>query len=142
MLQILFGFPVTATDIVTIVCLYHTIPCFHDTGEIGFWKHCGKRRKCWLPAFSPFPTMFSSMSKTFITFILSLANAFNSFPNKPWFLRVCSTSLLKTLREKEKLLIRSNFSFSLSVFYPFGQLSAIFIKFKIVVCKFFQIGRV
>ena len=22
-------------------------------------KHCGKRRKCWLPAFSPSPTMFS-----------------------------------------------------------------------------------
>ena len=22
-------------------------------------KHCGKRGKCWLPAFSPFPTMFS-----------------------------------------------------------------------------------
>ena len=22
-------------------------------------KHCGKRRKCWLPAFSPFPNMFS-----------------------------------------------------------------------------------
>ena len=22
-------------------------------------KHCGKRRKCWLPAFSPFPTIFS-----------------------------------------------------------------------------------
>ena len=22
-------------------------------------KHCGKRRKCWLPGFSPFPTMFS-----------------------------------------------------------------------------------
>ena len=22
-------------------------------------KHCGKRRKCWLPAFFPFPTMFS-----------------------------------------------------------------------------------
>ena len=22
-------------------------------------KQCGKRRKCWLPAFSPFPTMFS-----------------------------------------------------------------------------------
>ena len=22
-------------------------------------KHCVKRRKCWLPAFSPFPTMFS-----------------------------------------------------------------------------------
>ena len=22
-------------------------------------KHIGKRRKCWLPAFSPFPSMFS-----------------------------------------------------------------------------------
>ena len=28
------------------------------------------------------------------------------FPNKPWFLRVCSTNLLKTLWEKEKLLIQ------------------------------------
>ena len=25
-------------------------------------KHCGKRCKCWLPAFSPFPTMFSKAS--------------------------------------------------------------------------------
>ena len=23
-------------------------------------KHCGKRRKCWCPAFSPLPTMFSN----------------------------------------------------------------------------------
>ena len=48
---------------------------------------------------------------------------------KPWFLRACSTSLLKTLREKEKLLITSNFSFSHSVFYPLypsGELSAIY----------------
>ena len=37
---------------------------------------------------------------------------FNPFPNKPLFLRVCSTSLLKTLWEKEKLLVTSNFSFS------------------------------
>ena len=27
------------------------------------------------------------------------------FPNKPWFFGVCSTSLLKTLWEKEKLLL-------------------------------------
>ena len=40
----------------------------------------------------------------------------NPFPNKPWFLRVCSTSLLKTQWEKEKLLATSNFSFSRSVF--------------------------
>ena len=32
---------------------------------------------------------------------------FNPFPNKPWYLRVCSTSLLKTLWEKEKLLVTS-----------------------------------
>ena len=42
---------------------------------------------------------------------ISYLKAFNPFPNKPWFLRVCSTSLLKTLWEKEKLLIISNFSF-------------------------------
>ena len=66
----------------------------------------------------------------------------NLFPNKPWFLRVCRTSLLKTLREKEKLLITSNFSFSHSVFYPFGEHSAIFFQFQIVVCKLFQFGKV
>ena len=28
-------------------------------GRVKGKKHYGKRRKCWLPAFSPFPTMFS-----------------------------------------------------------------------------------
>ena len=41
---------------------------------------------------------------------------------------------------KEKLLIMSNFSFSHSVFYPFGELSAILSSSKIVVCKLFQFG--
>ena len=68
--------------------------------------------------------------------------AFNTFPNKPWFLRVCRISLLKTLWEKEKLLVMSNFSFSHSVFYPFGELSAIFITFEIVVCKLLEFGRI
>ena len=75
----------------------------------------------------------------------------NPFPNKPWFLCACSTSLLKKLWEKEKLLITSNFSFSHSVFYTFVELSAIFtfvelsaifINFEIVVCLLFQFGRV
>ena len=70
------------------------------------------------------------------------AYTFNPFPNKPWFLRVCSTSLLKTLWENEKLLVTSNFSFSHSVFYPFRELSANFIKLKIVICKLFQFGSV
>ena len=60
------------------------------------------------------------------------------FPNKPWFLRVCSTSLSKTLWENEKLLITSNFFFSHCVFHPFRELSDIFIEFEIVVCKLFQ----
>ena len=45
----------------------------------------------------------------------------NPFPNKPWFLRVCSTSLLKTPWEKEKMLVTSNLSSSHSVFYPSKQ---------------------
>ena len=61
---------------------------------------------------------------------------------RPWFLRVCSTHLLKTLREKDKLLVMSNFSVFHSVFYPFGEIRAIFIKFKIAICKLFWFGRV
>ena len=67
---------------------------------------------------------------------------FNPFPNKPWFWRVCRTSLFKTLWEKEKLLVTSNFSFSHSIFYPFRELSAMLINFEIVVCKLFQFGRI
>ena len=35
-----------------------------------------------------------------------------------------------------------NFFFSHSVFYPFIEISAIFIKLEIVVCKLFQFGPV
>ena len=163
------------------------------------------------PAFSPFPIVFSALSKRKIvilaTFNLSSANAFNlvmsknlsfgkgfrSYPwrhdpefkwfwrrrflitlvakekmlitsifsfspnflwafkkdlfftlsqTSTWFLLVCSASLLKTQWEKEKLLVTSNFSFSQIVFYPFEELSAIFIKSEIVVCIIFQFGRV
>ena len=64
------------------------------------------------------------------------------FPNNPWFLHVCRTSLLKTLWEKEELLITSNSSFSHSVFYLFREFSAIFSKFEIFVSKIFLFGRV
>ena len=66
----------------------------------------------------------------------------NPFPSKPWFLGVCSTSLFKTQWEMEKLLATRNFSFSQCVFYPFGELSAIFNEFEVVVCKLFQFGKV
>ena len=45
-------------------------------------------------------------------------NLFNPFSNKLWFSCI-NLSLLKTLWEKEKLLIMSNFSFFHSVFYLF-----------------------
>ena len=45
---------------------------------------------------------------------------------------VSNTSHLKTLWEKEKLLATSYFTFSNSVFYSFGELSSIFVKFEIV----------
>ena len=55
--------------------------------------------------------------------------------NKPFFLRVCSISLLKTLWEKEKMLLMINITFSYSFFYPFGKFSTIFINLKIIVCS-------
>ena len=101
-------------------------------------KHCGKRRKCWLPAFSTFHTVFSKAfffsvvksrdcvgkissnkpSSQLYSFvhIFSLAVfgenrkfCYSPLPNKSWFLHVCSRSVLKTLWEKEKLLEMSNF---------------------------------
>ena len=39
-------------------------------GKVASWKHCGKRRKCWWPAFSPFPTKFLSFPKQ-ISFLQS-----------------------------------------------------------------------
>ena len=58
-------------------------------------KHCGKKRKCWLPAFSPFTTMFSKalflrviMSHDCVAELISIietpsnaTNQFNRFPN-------------------------------------------------------------
>ena len=54
-------------------------------------------------------------------------NSLKHFPRRAWFLRVCYSSLLKTLWEKEKLLVTSNFSFSpvfsirLEIFTPFSS---------------------
>ena len=69
-------------------------------------------------------------------------SSLNPFPNKPWFLRMCGKSLLKTMWKKEKLLVTSNFTFFHGVFYPFSELSAIFTRFEIVLCKLIQLIRV
>ena len=61
---------------------------------------------------------------------------------KTWFLCVCSTCLLKTLWEKEKMLVTSIFSFSHSVFYPIKNRNHYFTNILlIVVCKCFEFGQ-
>ena len=58
----------------------------------------------------------------------------------PGFYMSALELFLKILWEKEKLLVTSNFSFSNSVFFPFGELSVTFITVKIVVCKSLLVG--
>ena len=72
--------------------------------------------------------IYGWISKWFGTIVL-----LNPSPNKPSFLRLCRTCVLKTLWEKGKLLVTSNFSFPCSVFYPFWKLYATCIIFEIVV---------
>ena len=43
---------------------------------------------------------------------------------------------------KEEIARNEKFLFSHNVFYPFRELSAIFIKFKFVVCILFRFGKV
>ena len=82
------------------------------------------------------------VSEWYIRNQITVPKQFYPFPNKPWILPVCSICLLKTLWEKEKLLVTINFSFFRSVFYPFEELSAILNNPEIVICKLFPFGRV
>ena len=49
--------------------------------------------------------------------------------------------ILESTCQGERKNGTQNFSFSDIVFLPFGELSAIFIKFKILICKVFQFGH-
>ena len=64
----------------------------------------------------------------------------NPFPNKPWFFMCLQYMSLENTVEKGE--IASNFSLFQRVFYPFGDLSAIFIQFTIAVGNLFQFGTV
>ena len=110
------------------VILHETASIFYDPEKkkLLIFFFFLKKRKHWEPNFLFF---FSSM----------FSSLFNPFLNRLCFLRFCSTSLLKTLLEKKKLLVTSNFSFSRSVSYSFGELSDIFITLRIVVCKLFSL---
>ena len=62
----------------------------------------------------------------------------DSFPSKPVFLRVWSTSLLKNTVEKEEIACNEQFLLYPQVFYPFGKL---YYKFKMTGCKLCLTGR-
>ena len=85
------------------------------------------------------------------TIIYIFMNGFRNNLTQLFSVTLCHTSPgfyclqyrpLKTLWVKEKLLVTSNFFLTHSVFCRFRELSAIFVKFEIVVCKVFQFGRV
>ena len=65
----------------------------------------------------------------------------NLFQTSPGFYMFSVEVFLKTRWGKGEI-VTSNSSLSHSVFYLFGELPAIFIKFKFVVCKLFQFGTV
>ena len=119
----------------------HTRHC--SSVSLLIWQICLSAKKysrntgVWISAWTMefikqvLPRFINPLNPARKTYLLSfIAKNSNLFPNKPWFLRVCNTSLLKTLWEKEKLLVMSNFSFSHSAFYPFGKLSAIFFQIQ------------
>ena len=81
-------------------------------------KHCGKRRKCCLPAFSPFPTMFSK------GLILRCHNTglfvkgFYPFPNKPWFFTCLQYKSLENTVGKGEIARNKQFLFFPQCFLP------------------------
>ena len=64
------------------------------------------------------PDLISHLSSSFSNYSL---NQFDPISNNPWFLRVCSTSILRAMWENEKLLVKSNFSFFPHCFLPFWR---------------------
>ena len=117
--------------------LSQTSPGFYVSAVQIFWKHCGKGEIAHNEQFLLFPQCFLPIWRTFSHFhqvkkcclqTLSVWKGLklvvwvrvNPFPHNDTFWHLWETSLLKTLWEKEKLLVTSHFSFSHSVFYPSG----------------------
>ena len=63
----------------------------------------------------------------------------NPFPNKLWFLRVCIAGLLKTLWEKEKLLVMSNFSFPTVFSTRFTHFLSVSLNLKLLSANSFSL---
>ena len=109
-----------------------------STYFLSFSKHPTAER--WHPHVVPlfclkFRKLLTMIQRVFLT----------HFQTSPGFY-VSAVQVFRKHCEKRRncfiLAIRSNFSFSHSVFHKFGELSAIFIKLEIVICKHFEFGRV
>ena len=82
-----------------------------------------KRRKCWLPAFSPFPAMFS---KAFSFRVVKSPDCVvKIYQTSPGFLRVSSTSLLKTVGKGE-IALTEQFLFFSQCFLPVWRIFSSF----------------
>ena len=117
--------------------LYHIIPYLTTPNRKAFWKHCGKRRECWQPAFSPFSTMFYTLHKTnfkfSVMFILSSAHALThshtktpfDAPGKQGFWKHCgkrrNCSKGEIAHNEQFLLFSTVFSTRLDNFLPFSS---------------------
>ena len=77
-------------------------------------------------------------------FILSLLFGNYPFPKQALALLFCRTHLLKTLLDREKLLVTSNSPIPIvfSAHLDIAKIFCHFHQFKIVVCKLFQFERV
>ena len=94
----------------TYLTLYHTIPTFNDPEKEALWKHWGKRRKHWYPAFYLFPQCFLLCPTQSSIFVLHLSCDLPLL--SIWTgLRLCR--VVKSI--KEKMLGTSNFSFSKNI---------------------------
>ena len=91
-------------------------------------KQCVKMSNCWLQAFSPFPTMLSYLSMTEVIILVRLNLPLND-PRK---------NILKTMWEKEKMLVTSIFSFFLNAFLPINERNYHFSKIEFAVGKCFK----
>ena len=76
------------------ICDANTKICF-GKGRKG----CGERTKCWLPAFSPLPTMFSKgyFFRVVIVKVLFVWKRVNPLPNCPNFIMIQREKLFKNI---------------------------------------------
>ena len=153
-MSILWHVDFTSFEKEDLLTHYHTMPHFATLKIYSCRKHCEKRRNCLLQAISPFLTLFSTLYGTYFPFemhfkmssaisfnldqskILSSGNGLiNPLPYTADFKQTWERSFLKTLWEKEKMLVTSNFPFSNNVFYPSQKKFHFFSHIYFVVCK-------